>query len=253
MYIPEFFEWWHLPIVFLAGLIGEGYGTLVGGGSIVIQSTLIFLGLPPHSAIAIDNAGAIASELGIISVAWKKAFKHKKLVILLTIALGIGGVIGTHVFIGLDPQIVKYLMAIMTAAMLIYTFFKEKRKQFIMSHKHYYIIFLVFIMIGFYNNIISIGEGTFARLALMLLLGMSFIEFHGLKTLGTIPIRIYSWIVTAIAGFIIYPYLITLMIANFIAGRYATKLAAKLPEKVIMQLLVTIAIFFIIYILLFHR
>lgn len=35
--IPSYFELWHLPVVFLAGLIGEGYATIVGSGGVLIQ------------------------------------------------------------------------------------------------------------------------------------------------------------------------------------------------------------------------
>ena len=250
MFFPSYFEWWHLPIVFIAGIIGEGYGSLVGGGSIVIQSCLIFLGLPPHAAVAIDNAGAIGSEIGIISVAWKKVLKYKKLILLLTAALIIGGILGTHIFINLDKKIIEYLMVAMVSIMLIYSF-RKKQKIKKPSNKHYILLFSLFIFIGFYNNIIGIGEGTFSRIALMSLLGLTFVECQGLKTLGTIPIRIYSWIITAMLGFIIYPYLITLLIANFFAGRYATKLSIHIPEKIMMKILTVVSIFFILYILFF--
>lgn len=248
MYIPEYFEWWHIPVVFIAGLIGESYGSIIGGGGIVIQACLIFLGLPPHSVVAVDNAGALGSELGILSVTWKKILQKRKFVALLTIAISIGGVAGTHFFINLNPKQVEYLMIAIVTLLIIYSFFK-KPKKFEVSHKHYFALFIIFIFLGFYNNVIGMGEGTFGRLALMSLLGINFIECQGLKTIGSIPVRIYSWIITASLGMIIYPYLITLLIANFIAGHYASKFIHLVPQKLMMQTLTIVAISFVAYLL----
>ncbi len=58
-FFPVSFEWWHLPVLFLASIIGESYGSLIGGGSIVTLPALLFTGLPLQSAIAIDNVAAL--------------------------------------------------------------------------------------------------------------------------------------------------------------------------------------------------
>jgi len=57
--------------IFLASLgmfVGELYGNMVGGGSLVTQTVLqSILHIDIKSAIALDNAAIVGSALGIIS------------------------------------------------------------------------------------------------------------------------------------------------------------------------------------------
>ncbi len=248
MILPDFFEWWHIPIVFIAWLVWEWYWSLIWWWSIVIQSCLVFLWLPPHSAVAIDNAWALWSEFWIISVTWRKIAKYTKLIAWIVLVLIIGWVYWTHIFVNLDAKIIEYLMIAMVSIMLIYSF-TNKKSDLKPNHKHYFLFFLILMFMGFYNNIVWIWEGTFSRLALMSLLWFSFVECQWIKTLWFIPIRIYSWIITASVGLIIYPYLITLLVSNFIAWRYATKFASIIPERIMKKMLSVVAIMFIVYLL----
>jgi len=73
-----------LLIVFVVGIIGGSYGTLVGGTSIITIPVLIFLGLPPHTAIGTDRLGIA----GLTITGWYKF--HEKGLINYPIALRLG-------------------------------------------------------------------------------------------------------------------------------------------------------------------
>lgn len=66
-FLPAYFEWWNIPVIFMAGIIGESFGALVGGGSLVTLPALLFVGVPVQSAIAINTAAALGTEIGILS------------------------------------------------------------------------------------------------------------------------------------------------------------------------------------------
>jgi uncharacterized membrane protein YfcA len=96
------------------------------------------------------------------------------------------------------------------------------------------------------------GEGAFSRMGLMSILGLSFMQSQGLKATATMPSRIYSLIVTAFAGLIIWPYLLTFWCSNYLAGKYATKSVKKIPDAYMKTLLTTVSIAFVIYLLFFY-
>ena len=94
--LPSYFEWWHIPLIFGAVLIGESFGALVGGGSILTMPALLATGIPLQAAIATDNAGALGTEAGIFSETRKKVLANKKLTLIMAVPLTLGGAIAGH-------------------------------------------------------------------------------------------------------------------------------------------------------------
>lgn len=241
-------ELWHIPIVFAAGFIGESYGALVGGGSIVIQSVLIFLGVPLQSAIATDIAGALGTEAGIIQTTWHSIMKQWRLVLLISISGTLGGIAGTTLLIGMPTTYIKGLMVAAVTGLILYLHLGSAR--WIAMKNNTVLIIIVFLLIGTYSNLLSIGEGTFGKIAVMSLAGLTFIQSHGVKTMATIPARIYSLIVTAMAGLIVWPYLITLLFATYLAGLASTNIAKRVPERYARAFITAAAIIFLAYLIL---
>ena len=250
--LPESFQWWHLILLFLAGLLGESFGSITGGGSIVMQPALLLTGVPLQSAIAIDNAAALGTEAGILSETHRSIRRYWRMIIFMFFPLMLGGIIGTWGLLNAPTGFIKPLMVIAVSFLLLRVYLPQRQRQFSQMRKYrYHFLFAFLLLIGAYNNLIGIGEGTFARLGIMLLFGLTFLQSHGLKTIATVPLRIYSLIVTGLAGLIVWPYLLVMSMGGFLAGKYATKHIKKVPEKYLRHGLAAIALFFIVYIVLF--
>ncbi len=122
-----------------------------------------------------------------------------------------------------------------------------------MSKKGYVALFAFLFLIGLYTNFIGIGEGTFSKMGLMSILGFTFIQSQGIKSTATMPTRLYSLIVTTLAGLIVWPYLLTKWCSNFIAGKYSTKFVKRVPDAHMQTVLTVFSILFVIYLLLFYK
>lgn len=134
-----------------------------------------------------------------------------------------------------------------------HTYFSKKRPDPASTSKSSYILLVFFLFLaGLYTNFIGIGEGTFGRIALMSVLGMSFIQSQGLKSTSTMPTRTYSLIVTTLAGLVVWPYLLTKWCANFLAGKYATKAVKRIPDEYLRRFLVILSVLFIAYLIFFY-
>lgn len=250
---PAYFEWWHIPLIFLAGLVGEGYGSLIGGGSIVVQAVQVFLGVPITSAIATDNAAALGTEAGILSETRRKVVENKSLILWMFLPIALGGVIGTWFLLTIPQDVIKFVMIAAVLYLLFHSYFLKGRiRSNYGTAWKYSLLFLFLFLIGIYNNFIGIGEGTFSKMALMLVLGLGFVESHGLKTVAMVPIRVYSLLVTGIAGLIVWPYLLTFWVSNFLAGKYATRLVTGVPDKYLRASLTLVSVAFVLYLLVFY-
>ena len=252
-FLPAYFHLWNIPFIFMAGLVGESFGALVGGGSIVTMPALLLIGLPLQSAIATDNAGSLGTEAGILSETYQKVIANKKLVLLMAVPLTLGGIIGTWLLLTVSGTIIKYLMASTIAFIVGHSYLsKNKPDPKAISKSSYALLMAFLFLIGLYSNFMAAGEGTFSRIGIMSILGLSFIQSQGLKATATMPSRIYSLIVTGLAGLIVWPYLLTFWCSNFIAGKYATKFVKRVPDKHLKLALTVVSIGFIIYLLFFY-
>ncbi|HET7673081.1 MAG TPA: sulfite exporter TauE/SafE family protein [Candidatus Saccharimonadales bacterium] len=252
-FFPEFFQWWHIPFLFMAGLIGEGYGALVGGGSLVTQPALLVTGLPLHSVLAIDATGPIATEAGILTETRKDVVKRRKLVLLMAIPVILGGILGTHLLITTSPEVIKYIMVGSILLILGDGFItNKKRRSTHVSKERYAVMMVSMFVISVYTIFIGLGEGTFGRLALMITLGLTFVQSQGISAAAKMPARIYALVITAMAGLIVWPYLLTFWCSNFIAGKYDTKLIKKIPDKYMRTLMFIVSVAFAIYLLFYY-
>lgn len=95
-FLPPHFHLWNIPFIFVASLIGESFGAIVGGGSLVTLPAILFVGVPLQAAIATDNAAALATEFGILTETWRKVLANKKLMLLMIIPTTLGGIVGTR-------------------------------------------------------------------------------------------------------------------------------------------------------------
>ncbi len=249
-FFPIYFHWWHLPVLFAAGLFGESYASIIGGGSIVMQPVLLFLGVPLKSTIAIDNAGTLGTQFGILSETYQHVVKNKRLVLFMMLPITLGGVVGTWFLLAIPPTVIKYLMVAAVLFILVHAHtMKERVRSATTSRSQYSLLFVFMILSGIYGNFIGVGEGTFAKFAIMSVLGLSFMQSQGLKSAAGIPATVYSIVVTAFAGLIVWPYVITFWIATFIAGKYSTKFVKRVPDKTLKAALTIMSVAFVLYLL----
>jgi uncharacterized membrane protein YfcA len=253
-FFPAYFEWWHIPVVFLAGMIGEGYGSVIGGGGILLQSVQVFLGVPIKSAIANGNTGGLGTEAGIISETHRQIAANKKLAVRIAIPFTLGGIGGIWLLLKVSPDVIKYVMIAAVLTILAHAYYsrgRQKTTEHISKSQHAVLFFFMFLS-GLYGSFIGPGEGAFSKFALMSVLGLTFIQSQGIKSVATVPSRIYSTVVTAIAGLIVWPYTLTLLASTFLGAKYATKVAKKIPNNYLMAGLTAVSLAFIAYLLFFY-
>lgn len=225
----------------------------MGGGSLVTMPAILFTGTPLTSAIATDNAAAIGTEAGIFSETRKKVLARKRLLLLMAAPLTLGGIIGTWLLLNIPGDVIKYLMAGTIIFIVVHSYMSSKRpKKKVIDRSSYIFLVLFLFIIGIYSNFMAAGEGAFSRMGIMAILGLSFLQSQGIKATATMPSRIYSLIVTAFAGLIVWPYLLALWVGGFIAGKYATRAVKDVPDRLMKTILTVVSVLFVVYLLFFY-
>jgi uncharacterized membrane protein YfcA len=252
--VPDNFEWQFQLVLFVSSFVAELWGCVVGGGSFLTIPVLTgVLGLPLQQALLIDDASTIGMEAGVLTRRWRDVCDNWRLVLFrLMPPITIGGIMGTYLLLTVPVIVIKILMIIALVALLYYSF---NRKRIDKTHPKNIkprngVLFGVLLIIGLYNNFIGPGEGTFTKLALMTIMGVTLLESHGVKTAAMIPIRIFALVVAIVKGFIIWPYLLVMLLATFLAGWVATKYIVEMvSERIMRWCLAIVGIFFTVFML----
>lgn len=247
-----YFALWHVPVVFLAGLVGEGYATIIGSGGVLIQFVLVTLGLPLAVVVATDIGGSQGADLGIIAASSGGIWKNRKVLFLLAFPLLIGGIIGTIFLIYIPVALLKLVLIVGLVLLLPYLIAGKKKELqafagLDISARQYPLVFLVMLVLGIYGNVSGVGSGTFQKFAFLSLLRVSFVESLGISSIITLPAGIFSIVATGMSGLIAWPYFVMILVGSFIGGNVVARHVRKIPEQYLRALLITIISLYLIY------
>ena len=198
-----------LSIIFFTSIIGGFFGTLVGGTSLITIPALIFLGLPPHTAIGTDRLGIA----GLTTVGWYKF--HQKGLIHYPISLGmgvaavIGSFLGANLVLQISMGLLRKIIAIATIAMLITVMAQprlglERRNRVIRGRTYGVGIFISFL-IGIYGGFYGALSGTFLLYVILFIFGRTFLESAATQKLASLMMTTMAAVVFAGKGAIDYP------------------------------------------------
>ena len=189
----------NLSIIFITGMIGGSFGTLVGGTSLLTIPVLIFLGLPPHTAIGTDRLGVT----GLSSVGWykfhEKGLIHYPVALIIGIPALVGSFLGANLVLQISVELLKRIIAISTIFLLLLVIGQpglgvEKKEGLIKKYEYGIGLFVSFI-VGIYGGFYGAMAGTFLLYISLFVFRQTFLE-------GTAAIKVSSLMVTLTAAFV---------------------------------------------------
>lgn len=104
--------------IFIVGFLASILNATVGGGGLFAIPSLMFIGLPPHMAIATERFGNIGTTVGGIWRYYKSGNLRPKLAFALTIIALIAGYIGANIVIALPAETVRQSISFILLAFL---------------------------------------------------------------------------------------------------------------------------------------
>jgi uncharacterized membrane protein YfcA len=221
-----------LSIIFFTSIIGASFGTLVGGTSLLTIPVLIFLGLPPHTAIGTDRLGIA----GLTTVAWYK-FHQKGLInypisLWMGVAAVIGSFLGANLALEISMGLLRKIIAIVTVAILVIVIAQprlglERSKGVIQGRAYGVGIFITFI-IGVYGGFYGAMAGTFLLYVLLFVFKQTFLEGTATLKLTSLMMTTMAAVVFAGKGAIDYPMAAAMFlgcaVGSYIGAHYSDRI-----------------------------
>ena len=221
-----------LSIIFFASIIGGSFGTLVGGTSLLTIPVLIFLGLPPHTAIGTDRLGIA----GLTTVGWykfhQKGLIHYPISLWMGVAASIGSLLGANLALGISMGLLRKIIAIATVVIFIIVIAQprlglEKRKRGIKGRAYGTGIFISFV-IGIYGGFYGAMAGTFLLYVLLFVFEKTFLEGAATLKLTSLMMTTVAAAVFASKGAIDYPMAAAMFlgcaIGSYIGAHYSDRI-----------------------------
>jgi uncharacterized protein len=179
--VAAVFELWHMPFLFLTGLLAGFVDSIAGGGGLITLPVLLSFGLDPRHALGTNK---LQATFGAGSAAWHYARAG-------TVPLGdctrgfllslAGAALGTLAVRQLDPSFLRRAIPILLIAVAFYTLLKPRLGAEDLHPRMPRGAFDVTfgLLIGFYDGFFGPGTGTFWTMAFMLGLGFNMTRATG--------------------------------------------------------------------------
>ncbi len=244
-----------LIIIAAIGAFGAGFIDAVVGGGGLLQMPLLFILFPGYTNTTLISSNRLGSCVGTLVSAYQYIKNHRisaKLVIIGACAAAIFAYLGAIVMHKINTETYKPILFIVIVSLAIYTFFnknlgKETNAKY-EGKQQYLAMLLVCIVLGLYNGLIGPGTGSLLLLALVRILGFSFLQASGYAKIINASADMGSLINFIIAGVVWYKLALPMMIMN-VAGSYvgsktAIKNGNELIRKIFMGILAVLLIRF---------
>src|SRR5699024_9971716 len=224
-------------IILLITVILVGFINVISaGGSLISLPILIFLGLPSSIANGTNRIAILIQNITAIIAFLRKDLIKWKISLFLSIPAIIGSFLVAELAIDLsDDAYINTVTNIMIGVVILilykaHTYRKSNLHTFTLRKQ--LVLFLSFIIVGFYGGFIQAGVGFLIIAFLTILAGQyTLIEMHSVKTVITFLYLLLFTIVFIVYGQINWLYAIVLAIGTGIGGWFGTRFAISISEE----------------------
>ena len=240
-HIFELNTYWLIGLTFVA--FSAGYiDAVAGGGGMLNLPALLFAGVPPVSALAVNKVSGIAgTSLAVTKYALNKQI-HWRTVAYAAIPCLLASYIGGRIALYASASVLAWAIIICIPIALVIVLTDKPVKQETSLDPSPIKTIATVAPIGFYDGILGPGTGTYMAIAIRKVL-----KFDYLLATATIkPLNLFTNIGAGIAflmaGKVIWSIAIPMILASMAGGWLGSHSAIKGGDKFIRHLLIVVLI-----------
>ena len=227
--------WWVYPLVFVAAMASSWLGALVGGGSLIVTSVLLALGMPGTMMVGSRRFAAIGGNVG----SWLPYHKAKKVdyrLALILFPLSVGGLfLGWYLLEFFKDKGLENIIAIILFGLLVFKFLKDQLGSGKSLSSTPWIQHLVggtgAILSGTINNLTGAGGGMVLVFGILLGYGKSLLGTAGTAKFVLMLSNSVAAIMFSLAGYISWELVFVMMAGHFVGGWLGARFFLKREES----------------------
>lgn len=236
-----------LIVMFFIGFCATTLGTLAGGGGLISLPAMLLLGMPVHSAIGASKvSNTFSSFSSFFYLIKKKKITLKESIWIVPISL-VGGVTGGFIASNIPEEHMYVVVSVLLVFAFITSFIGKKgfngQGPLEMNKKSIAGLY----SIGIYDGLFGPGQGTL-MLFLFSSLNIGYIRAVGFVRLATFSSCFGAAITYILAGDIIWPLTIALLLGSVTGAQTGVRIAEKLKPDYVKPILRAVTVLLIIQI-----
>jgi len=235
-------EIWHIPLIYLVGVVAGFVNTLAGGGSLLTLPTLIFIGLPGPLANGTNRIAITVQNIFAVAGFKRKGVSNVKFSLFLAVPALIGAVIGAQIAVDISDAAFRKVLAVIMLIVVTFIIWnpvhrlKSDASELTKTRKT--ISFLAFLVVGLYGGFIQAGVGFIIMATLILITGFDLVKTNNIKVLVVGIYTLVALFVFIINGQVNWIVGLILSLGNGTGGWVGSHFAVKKGEKWIKIILV---------------
>ncbi|EKU96599.1 putative permease [Leptolyngbya sp. PCC 7375] len=210
----------------LIGILTGTADVLAGVGGLLSVPFMIFIGLPPHMAIATDRLGTLGGRVAsLITFTRSQSIVWSLVPWLCILSIG-GSFVGANLLLSIDEQIINRVIGILLIALLPIILMKNlgvTRKTVTPKWRYGGMCAYFFVMI--YRAIFGMGTGPLTFTVMMGCFGTTLIESIATSQIPTLIGGTISVIIFALNGIVNLQFGLALVsgmiLGSYVASRFA--------------------------------
>ena len=238
------FELWHMPPLFVTGLVAGFVDSIAGGGGLITLPVLLSFGLAPRHALGTNK---LQATFGSASASWHYA--QAKTVPLTDCVRGFvlslaGAALGALVVQQLDPSFLRRAIPVLLIGVAVYTLLKPRLGAEDLHPRMARGTFdLIFgLLIGFYDGFFGPGTGTFWTMAFMLGLGFNMTRATGYAKVMNFASNISSLVFFLPGGNVCYAAGLTMGIGQVLGAKVGSRMVIARGTKFIRPVFISVVL-----------
>ena len=246
------FHYLEYLLIFLAVYFARIYGTIIGGGSFVIQPLLISLGLPPSMAVAQDVSTSIGSNIGGIYGFKGKNIARYDIIKWWIPGFVLGPILGARLMVELPEDWIENIIGFLAIFAILYLLLLKKHagiyERALPHNWKAYAIFFSFLE-GIYVGFSGAGVSLLHNFLLISVFGTTFLQGLAIRYITRILSCCTAFIVYYYYGLVVWPLFLLMLIASSMAGYTASSVSLKLGNRYLKYLFCVFVLILAVYII----
>lgn len=243
-----------LIVIFLAGMVGGAFGTLVGGSSLVTIPVLLLMGLPPHMAIGTDRMGVTGVGLAGLYSFHRKGMMRYRLAFIVGIPCLLGGFIGASLALQVSPALLRRCIVILTVILLVIVAANPRvgvagagRPP---TRGAYLLGGLLSLVVGIYGGFYGAGAATFLSYIMILVFRQTFLESAANMKIAAILMTAMSAATFAYHGAIHLPLALAMFSGSCVGSYFGAQYSDRVGNVWIKRIFIAVIFVMVVRLLL---
>lgn len=236
----------NLLLILLLGIVVGFLDSTLGAGGWVSLPFLIFLGLTPQAAIAVDRLGTIGQTFAALLKYIKAKSIRWDYIIPFVILSQIATLIGTKILLSSDPKILQKILGLVLVILLPFLF-TNKNLGVIRKHVNNFrktLGLTIYFLLLIFNGIFGVGTGVPSFYNSMYNFGFTIIEANSTNLIPWFLLSVSSTIIFINKGILDFRsgifFVLGMIVGGYIGAHVALK-AGNLKLKKALAVVVVLA------------